>query len=125
MKDYKVKEAAMRKSINYNSRLLAKDKNRLKDLEGRKPFDDESFNKGAQFFNDGLSLGDAPLDLRDNVYFVNGFNRAKRISEINESLRILGAEWRQNGIPLDSAPENYKNNPYFIDGYNNSLKKGL
>ena len=125
MKEYKVKEAAVRKSINYNSRLLARDKNRLKDLEERKPFDKESFNKGTQFFNDGFSLEDAPLEFRDNVDFVNGFNRAKRISEINESLRLLGAEWRQNGIPLDSAPENYKNNPYFIDGYNNSLKKGL
>ena len=125
MEEYKIKEAAIRNSINYNSKLLARDNNRLKELGEKRSFDRESFNKGTQFFNDGLSLEDAPLELKDNIDFINGFNRAKRISEINESLRLLGAEWRQNGISLDCVPENYRNNPYFIDGYNNSLKKGL
>lgn len=125
MKEYNDREEAVRHIVNLNSKLLARDTSRLKRLEENKPFEKDIFEKGSQFFYDGLSLEDAPLELRENVTFINGFKRAKRISEINESLRLLGAEWRQSGIPLDNAPKNYINNPYFIDGYNHPLKKGL
>lgn len=44
------------------------------------------FNKGLEWFNNGLSLEDAPLELKNNTNFIYGFNKGERLAMI-ESLQ--------------------------------------
>ena len=37
------------------------------------------FNKGLKWFNSGLSLEDAPEELRNNSNFINGFKKGERL----------------------------------------------
>ena len=116
MRDYKEKARGTRKTVNFHSKLVAKD-NRMKKLEHAKVADKNIFNKGFEWFESGLSLDDAPVELRANFNFINGFDKAKRVMTINEELISLGIEWFESGLSLEDAPENYKNNEYFISGY--------
>lgn len=80
-------------------------------------------DKGIKWFNDGLSLEDAPDELRNSISFVNGFNYAYRMKLINDKLFELGIEYYNKGIALYNIPEKYSDNMYFIDGYNSCNKK--
>lgn len=122
MREYKTKMLGERQARNFHSKLVAKDR-RIKNLEHVKEFDKATFEKGLEWFDSGLSLDDADISLRENFNFVNGFEKAKRLKDINDSLRNLGVEWYESGLPLENAPANYVNNSYFIDGYNNSMNK--
>ena len=75
-------------------------------------------DKGIKWFNEGLTLEDAPEELRNNISFVNGFNYAYRIKLVNDTLYKTGIEYFERGISLIDVPEKYINNPYFMDGYN-------
>ena len=43
-------------------------------------------NKGLEWFKNGLALEDAPIELKNNTNFINGFNKGKRLAMI-ESLQ--------------------------------------
>lgn len=75
-------------------------------------------DKGINWFNEGLSLDDAPEELRNNVSFVNGFNYAYRIKLVNDTLYKTGVEYFERGVSLIDVPEKYTDNKYFMDGYN-------
>ena len=122
MKDHKMKMNEVRRYRNYNSKLVAIDTH-TKNLEHKKVTDMSIFDKGVLWFENGLLLDDAPDDMKTNFNFINGFNKAKRLKNINENLEILGFEWYESGLPLDAAPSTYINNPYFIDGYNKAYEK--
>ena len=117
MREYKEKARGARMSVNFHSKLVAKDR-KFKNLEHVKVADKNIFNEGYKWFESGLSLDDAPLELRENFNFINGFDKAKRVMAINEELISLGMEWFESGLYLEDAPDNYKNNEYFISGYN-------
>lgn len=112
----------IRRHKNYNSKLVALDM-QTKNLEHKKVTDMSIFDKGVLWFENGLLLVDAPDNMKTNFNFINGFNKAKRLKNINENLEILGFEWYESGLPLDGAPSTYVNNPYFIDGYNKAYEK--
>ena len=122
MREYKQKAMGNRRTVNFHSKLVAKDR-RLKHLEHMPVADKDIFNKGYTWFENGLLLEDAPEELRENFNFVNGFDKAKRVIAINEELMALGMEWYESGFSLEDAPENYKNNEYFVSGYNTRKDK--
>lgn len=43
-------------------------------------------NQGLEWYKNGFALEDAPLELRNNTNFINGFNKGKRLDMI-ESLQ--------------------------------------
>ena len=51
------------------------------------------FDKGIEWFESGLSLDDAHDDMKNNTNFVNGFNKAKRLNDINNMLYNDGKEF--------------------------------
>lgn len=120
MRDFKTKMNGERRSVNFHSKLVAKDR-KVRNLEHVKTFDKELFEKGLRWFEEGLSLDDASEELRNEFNFVNGFEKAKRLKDINDNLRNLGVEWYESGLPLENAPASYVNNAYFIEGYNSSM----
>ena len=75
-------------------------------------------DKGIKWFNEGLTLEDAPEELRNSISFVNGFNYAYRIKLVNDTLYKTGIEYFERGISLIDVPEKYIDNEYFMDGYN-------
>ncbi len=56
----------------------------LAHLENTRSFDRDTYNKGEEWFNSGLSLEDAPEILRGNMAFIKGFERGKRMAMIAE-----------------------------------------
>lgn len=122
MREHKIKMNEIKRFTNYNSRLVALDM-RSKNLEHRKVSNMDIFNKGVAWFESGLSLDDADDKIKVDFNFVNGYEKAKRMKNINENLEILGSEWFESGLTLDTAPDTYINNPYFINGYNKARKK--
>ena len=47
-------------------------------------FDSKIFEQGANWFNEGMALEDAPDNVRNNSNFIRGYDRAKRIALIVE-----------------------------------------
>ena len=122
MREHKTKMNEIKKFTNYNSRLVALDM-RCKNLEHRKVTNIDLFNKGIEWFESGLTLNDADDKMKIDFNFVNGYEKAKRMKNINENLEILGSEWFESGLSLDTAPDTYINNPYFMNGYNKASEK--
>lgn len=120
MREYKTKMRGQKKSVNFHSKLVAKDR-WSKNLEHKKVTNIDIFNKGYEWFESGLSLEDASDEIKNDFNFVNGFEKAKRVQKINESLEMLGVEWFNSGLPLEKAPDNYINSPYFINGFNTAM----
>ena len=79
------------------------------------------FDNGLAWFNSGLLLEDASLDMKNNPSFIAGFKKGERLVVINQSLYEEGKKYFEQGLPLESAPKNYKDNEYFILGYNESM----
>lgn len=85
------------------------------------------FDKGIQWYEEGMDLADAPSELRENTNFIRGYELAARQDKINSALEIQGSEWFYSGHSLDEARELYSKNEYFIKGYNeakNIKKRG-
>lgn len=87
--------------------------------------DFDLFKQGSLWFKCGMNLEDANEDLRNNINFVNGFNRAKRLACVDTQLYNLGIDFFNKGITLEQIPEHYKNNDYFLNGYNDAKKNSL
>lgn len=80
-------------------------------------------DKGIKWFNEGLTLEDAPEELINSISFVNGFNYAYRIKLVNDTLYKTGVEYFERGISLIDVPEKYIDNEFFMDGYNKAKDK--
>lgn len=116
MRDYKVKRRESEKKVNKNSKLVSRDRWYTK-LEHSKVCDMNIFNEGVKWFYSGLSLDDAPDELRNNFNFINGFKKTERLEGINSELEALGIEWFNNGFNLEDASDSYLRSPYFRQGF--------
>ncbi len=87
------------------------------------PCDKKMFSYGETWFNTGLSLEEAEEKFRTNINFINGFNRARRISEAESFLYDLGVSYFKNGVLVEQIPENYRKNPTVLRGYEDAMKK--
>ena len=47
-------------------------------------YDSKIFEQGANWFNEGMNLEDAPESVRNNSNFIRGYDRAKRLALIVE-----------------------------------------
>ena len=83
-------------------------------------YNETIFERGKLWFNEGLSLDDAPDNLKTNVSFVTGYNKAKRDQYVNDLAYQTGIEYRDKGILFDEIPEIYKKNEFFMNGYNSN-----
>ena len=83
-------------------------------------YDEAIFNRGKDWFHEGMSLEEAPKEIRENPNFVNGYQFAVRKDKINKTLEISGAEWYFSGHTLEEAHSGYLNSEYFVKGYNDA-----
>lgn len=81
------------------------------------------FEQGSAWFNSGLSLDDADERLKNDKDFINGYNRAKRIKDVEISLYNLGMEYFNDGLGFELIPSVYQNNPVVIKGYEDAMAK--
>ena len=44
-------------------------------------YDVDDYNRGIEWFESGLSLEDASIEMQKSVSFVNGFKRGKRVKK--------------------------------------------
>ncbi len=56
----------------------------LKNLQNTRDFDYDKYNKGQLWYESGLSLESAPLELRKDVSFIKGYNRGQRLAFIKQ-----------------------------------------
>ena len=59
-------------------------KERAKKMQSMDRYDPAIYDMGLNWGNEGLSLDDAPLEVKNNSNFINGFNKAKRLQLIAE-----------------------------------------
>lgn len=100
---------------------LTKDYNAKYDVHR---IDTDSFLLGMDAGFD-VSVKEIPSEYKDNISFVEGYNRAKRILKNQIDLYNMGKEYYFKGIDIDSLPQNYKNNEYFMCGYNDAIDISL
>ena len=86
-------------------------------------FDKDNFQNGKLWFNEGLSLDEAPDNLKDNISFISGFIKAEREQYVNDLAYQTGIEYRDKGILFDEIPEIYVKNEFFMEGYNSKKIK--
>lgn len=86
-------------------------------------FDKDNFQNGKLWFNEGLSLDEAPDNLKDNISFISGFRKAEREQYVNDLAYQTGIEYRDKGILFDEIPEIYVKNEFFMEGYNSKKIK--
>ena len=60
------------------------DDRELKKLDEARNFSKDLFDKGTTWFDSGLTLDEAPENLKNNRSFINGFNYGKRLSLVKE-----------------------------------------
>lgn len=85
-------------------------------------YNKNDFDKGMNWFYEGISLDEAPEKLKDNVSFIAGYERSKRIRAANDLSYNTGVEYYEKGYSLEEIPKMYRDNPFFMDGYNKYLK---
>lgn len=124
MREYKNKLRGERRSVNFNSKLVATDR-WLKNLEHVQAYDEEIFNKGIEWFKSGLSLEDAPENMRNNHNFINGFNKGKRLAEIDNMVYDDGKNFFLNGGNIEMIPHRYIDDSRFIAGYQDALNNSI
>lgn len=97
------------------------------DMENRKKnkpmniaFNEDIFYKGHAWYYSGLKLEAADESLRNNKNFVNGYNRAARISKYEDNLFALGESFFKAGFMLEEIPESHRNNEIVLSGYENA-----
>ena len=80
-KQYKILAKDISYSINEGRDTFEK---KLKDLASKERFSSDLYNKGEQWFNSGLTLDEAPDELKNNNSFLNGFMRGHRLAIIEK-----------------------------------------
>ena len=61
-----------------------RDEKVLKNLHIQSKISTESYKKGEEWYNSGLSLDDAPDEFREDYSFVYGFEHGKRLALIQK-----------------------------------------
>ena len=108
-------------SIRNRGILNGKIGNDIKNKNPNWKYNIDDLNRGINWFDSGLSLDEASVDDRNNVAFVAGFEKGKRIQIVNCQLFELGQEYFDKGCSVDALPDKYRNNEYFMNGYNDRV----
>ena len=108
-------------SIRNRGIINGKIANDIKNKNHNWKYNIDDLNRGDAWFNSGLSLNDASIDDRNNVAFVAGFEKAKRIQLVNKQLFELGREYFDKGFSISDVPDIYKNNEFFLNGFNDKM----
>lgn len=66
----------------YGPNIPGEDK--LKKLDYAKHYNKDIYEKGEAWYNSGLTLEDAPVELQNDINFVNGYERGRRLALIEE-----------------------------------------
>lgn len=94
-------------------------------LKNYQPSDINLVIQGQEYFYSGISLEEAPENLKNNINFINGYDRAKRFENRKLDAYDLGFQYFIVGKTLDEASEVLKNNLYFNLGYNDAYYQSL
>lgn len=111
----KKEKESLRKIRETNQALVARD---IAEKQVKVRYSQDLFNKGNEWFDAGLSLDEAPLEMKNHDSFIGGYNHGKRIKLVNDILYDLGVDYFNREIPLSQVPDNYRNNSFFLEGYN-------
>ena len=68
----------------YDKIGLSKAMYKLKKLDYAKHYNKDIYEKGEAWYNSGLTLEDAPVELQNDINFVNGYERGRRLALIEE-----------------------------------------
>lgn len=88
-------------------------------------FDRTMLNEGIKFFDDGGLLEEAPVELRENINFIHGYEMAKKKRENRQEVYDLGVKKFVDGVHLGKVSEIYRNNPDFMQGYTDAKEQSL
>lgn len=121
-KDYRKLQRQIRKESGDRIAADLRNKDKKDNFQQTDKRDKNLFDKGIEWFKSGLPLEDAPDEVRTNTNFINGFNKGKRLADIDNMIYEDGRKFFLNGGLLEDASDRMKNNSFFIKGYNDEAK---
>ena len=81
----------------------------------------ELYEAGQNWFDSGFKLEEAPEESRTNQNFINGYERAKRISIFSIKMYDEGVRCYDSGMSYEEVAEKFKNVPIAIKGYEDAM----
>ena len=78
------------------------------------------FELGADWFNSGMEFEDADSHLKGNSNFKRGYERAKRLADVEKSLYDLGRKHFEEGNNSENIPEKYRESVPFLRGFSDA-----
>ena len=83
--------------------------------------DEQMRNDGINFARSGLTLEDAPEDKKNDQNFIIGYEKGKRLMNVDDDWYRRGAKAYFDGIALEDVPESSRENEFFIQGYEDAM----
>lgn len=117
--DKKIRKTSYDKLFNLNSKLVALDMN-LKNSKNIASFNEQIFNAGGRWFEEGFELEEADDKFLTDENFIRGYRHMERVYDINDTLYREGSNCYLSGKDLSFVPEEMGSNKYFLEGYNDA-----
>lgn len=111
-----------RENIQRRVAAHVRDENKKKNANYQVLIDNKIRHQGKLFFESGLSLDEAPDEMRNNSVFVEGYVKAR---ERKQEVYDLGVQSFINGVSFNDIPKIYQNNIDFMQGYNDALEHSM
>lgn len=118
-------DTQIRKSIQNDIANEIYKKKKMQDMVRIDKYDQGIFNQGIEWYNSGLEIEDAPEKIRNNTNFIRGFEKGRRVAEVNNSIYESGRNFYFGGASLEQASEKMRSNPYFVKGYQDAFNLGI
>lgn len=97
-------------------------KEKEKNFDPNKQVNDRMKAAGRKWCVNGNTLDDADESLRNNPFFVEGY---EAMMQINYDAYEEGFNWFIYKRNMENVPENYLNSKYFMQGYSDAVSQSL
>ena len=114
----------IRKNIHNNIANDIYKQEKMQNMVRADKYDQNIFDKGIEWYNTGLEISDAPENIRNNTNFIRGYEKGKRLAEINNAMYASGRNFYFDGGSLEQASDKMRSNPHFVKGYQDALSFG-
>jgi len=111
-----------RENIQRRVAAYVRDQQKLENVDLQRLVDNKIRHQGKLFFERGLFLEDAPLDMRNNSAFIEGYENAR---DRKQEIYDMGAQSFIDGIKIKDISIIYQNNKDFMQGYNDARDMSL
>ena len=87
--------------------------------------DEQMRNDGITFAKSGLTLEDAPEEKRNDQNFIIGYEKGKRLMNVDDDSYRRGSKAYFDGIAFENISKSDRENEIFIQGYEDAMTMNI